>query len=66
MRNIKEAGKRLARLLIIGALVFTFDALALLALNSYGYRVTVHIYRQADPDRPNTAEKRNGVTIRLY
>lgn len=66
MRNLKAIGKRVARLLIISALVFSFDALAVLALNSYGYRITIHIYKQVDPERPNKSSERNGITIRLY
>lgn len=66
MRNMKDIGRKAARLIIITALVFSFDALALLVLHKAGYRVTIHIYQQIDPDRPNTATERNGITIRLY
>ena len=66
MRNIKLAGRKIAKFITVTALVFAFDGLVLLSLQKAGYRVTIHIYKQVDADRPNTAEERNGFTLRLY
>lgn len=54
------------KIVVITALVFSFDAMLIVAVHKFGYRVTIHIYRQVDPDRPNTASERNGFTLRLY
>lgn len=63
---MKALGRKLAKFLTVTALVFAFDGLVLLALQNAGYRVTIHVYKQVDADRPNRPDERNGFTLRLY
>lgn len=66
MRNIKLLGGKIAKFVTVTALVFAFDGLVLVALQHAGYRVTIHVYKQVDADRPNRQDERNGFTLRLY
>lgn len=65
-RNISVVVRKVVKLIVITALVFSFDFAVLVVAQKMGYKVTIHVYRQVDPNRPNTAKERNGFTLRLY
>lgn len=65
-RNISAVFMKIVKLVVITALVFSFDFAVLIIAQKMGYKVTIHVYRQVDPNRPNTAKERNGFTLRLY
>lgn len=65
-RNISAVFRKIVKLVVITALVFSFDFAVLIIAQKMGYKVTIHVYRQVDPNRPNTAKERNGFTLRLY